>query len=187
MAQHWPATEIATLILEGFDDYRAQFHRITAGAPARFEQAHWQEAQQASAERINLYEEKVAETVERLTRAMAGIDLVDVERWPIAKSAYITLIDPRLDDELAETWFNSIFCGLFSHDNISDGTMFVHTTRAIRTRASTAQAASCARRWRTSSTTTASPWTTTTASATWSAWITCCTPTCRTGCARTRP
>ncbi|MFV3334891.1 bifunctional isocitrate dehydrogenase kinase/phosphatase [Pseudomonas sp. NY15437] len=129
MAQHWPATEIATLILEGFDDYRAKFHQITAGAPARFEQAQWQEAQRASAERIELYEEMVAETVGRLTRAMAGIDLVDVERWPIVKSAYITLIDPRLDDELAETWFNSIFCGLFSHDNISDGTMFVHTTR----------------------------------------------------------
>ena len=51
-----------------------------------------------------------------------------MERWPIIKNAYIAQIDLRLDDELAETWFNSIFCGLFSHDNISDGTMFVHTT-----------------------------------------------------------
>ncbi|MEZ0199920.1 isocitrate dehydrogenase kinase/phosphatase AceK regulatory subunit, partial [Pseudomonas qingdaonensis] len=38
-------------------------------------------------------------------------------------------IDPRLDDELAETWYNSLFCSLFSHDLISDGCMFIHTTR----------------------------------------------------------
>ncbi|CDF85367.1 Isocitrate dehydrogenase kinase/phosphatase [Pseudomonas knackmussii B13] len=120
---------IAQAILQGFDDYREGFRQITDGAPARFEQAQWQEIQHASAARINLYEEKVGETVARLTREFAAADLQDVERWPLIKSAYIGLIDPRNDDELAETWFNSIFCGLFSHDNISDGTMFVHTTR----------------------------------------------------------
>ena len=35
-------------------------------------------------------------------------------------ATYINLIDSRFDDELAETWFNSIFCGLFSHDLISE-------------------------------------------------------------------
>lgn len=129
MVQSAPASEIAALILRGFDDYREQFREITDGARARFEQAQWQEAQRASAQRINLYEEKVAETVAGLCAGLADSELLDVERWPIIKSAYIAQIDLRLDDELAETWFNSIFCGLFSHDNISDGTMFVHTTR----------------------------------------------------------
>lgn len=129
MVQSAPASEIAALILRGFDDYREQFREITDGARARFEQAQWQEAQRASAQRINLYEEKVAETVAGLRAGLADSELLDVERWPIIKSAYIAQIDLRLDDELAETWFNSIFCGLFSHDNISDGTMFVHTTR----------------------------------------------------------
>ncbi|SDH93261.1 bifunctional isocitrate dehydrogenase kinase/phosphatase [Pseudomonas panipatensis] len=121
--------QIAQTILQGFDDYRERFRQITDGAPARFEQALWQEAQRASAERINLYEDKVAETVARVIGDFGREALLDVERWPLIKSAYIRLIDPRNDDELAETWFNSIFCGLFSHDNISDGTMFVHTTR----------------------------------------------------------
>lgn len=129
MVQSAPASEIAALILRGFDDYREQFREITDGARARFEQAQWQEAQRASTQRINLYEEKVAETVAGLRVGLADSELLDVERWPIIKSAYIAQIDLRLDDELAETWFNSIFCGLFSHDNISDGTMFVHTTR----------------------------------------------------------
>ncbi|HCS46190.1 MAG TPA: hypothetical protein DIW52_25845, partial [Pseudomonas sp.] len=55
MPQHWPAADIARMILDGFDDYREHFRQITDGARARFEQAKWQEAQIASAARINLY------------------------------------------------------------------------------------------------------------------------------------
>ena len=129
MPQQWPAGDIAKLILEGFDDYREHFRQITNGARVRVEQAQRQEIQQASAARINLYEEKVAEVTELLRQAHADEVLLDVSQWPLVKSAYIALIDLRFDDELAETWFNSIFCGLFKHDQISDGCMFIHTTR----------------------------------------------------------
>ncbi|HLV16745.1 MAG TPA: isocitrate dehydrogenase kinase/phosphatase AceK regulatory subunit, partial [Pseudomonas sp.] len=128
MAQQWPV-DIARSILHGFDDYREQFKLITDGARRRFEQAQWQEIQQASAARIALYEEKAQETAERLQREFPTEQLMDVQMWPLIKSAYIEQINPRSDDELAETWFNSIFCHLFSHDCISDGTMFIHTTR----------------------------------------------------------
>lgn len=53
-------------------------------------------------------------------------ELLDVECWLIIKSVYIVQIDLWLDDELVEIWFNLIFCGLFSYDNISDGMMFVY-------------------------------------------------------------
>lgn len=129
MAQQWPAAEIARQILLGFDDYREQFRLITEGARARFEQAQWQEAQRASAARISLYEEKASETRHRLLAHFDKNELLQVDNWPQVKSAYIDQINPRYDDELSETWYNSIFCGLFSHDCISDGTMFIHTTR----------------------------------------------------------
>lgn len=129
MSQSWPAAEIARMILDGFDDYREHFRRITLGARERFEQALWQQIQQAAAARINLYEEKVAQVNGWLRDGFAEAVLLDVEQWPLVKNAYIRLIDPRLDDELAETWYNSIFCSLFSHDLISDGCMFIHTTR----------------------------------------------------------
>ena len=61
MPQPWPAAAIARMILDGFDNYREHFRRITLGARERFEQAQWQAIQQAAAARINLYEEKVAE------------------------------------------------------------------------------------------------------------------------------
>ncbi|MGY4492750.1 bifunctional isocitrate dehydrogenase kinase/phosphatase [Pseudomonas sp. TE3610] len=129
MAQQWPAADIARTILDGFDDYREHFRLITDGARVRFEQAHWQAIQEASAARINLYEAKVSQTVSALREGFDAGVLMDVGQWPLVKSAYIRLIDLRFDDELAETWYNSIFCGLFSHDLITDGCMFIHTTR----------------------------------------------------------
>lgn len=129
MAQQWPAANIARRILDGFDDYREHFRQITDGARSRFEQAQWQEIQRAAAARIALYEEKVAEVGQLLRDGFPEPVLLDVHLWPLVKSAYINLIDVRFDDELAETWFNSIFCALFSHDLISDGCMFIHTTR----------------------------------------------------------
>ncbi|WP_351125307.1 isocitrate dehydrogenase kinase/phosphatase AceK regulatory subunit, partial [Shewanella sp. T24-MNA-CIBAN-0130] len=70
MPQQTPAIDtalsIATVILDGFDDYREHFRQITDGARQRFEKAQWQQAQVASAARINLYEEKVGEVTARL-------------------------------------------------------------------------------------------------------------------------
>ncbi|MBZ3664362.1 bifunctional isocitrate dehydrogenase kinase/phosphatase [Pseudomonas monteilii] len=140
MTQHWPAGEIARMILDGFDDYREHFRRITLGARERFEQARWQDCQRAAAARINLYEKKVGEVNGWLRDAFDDEVLLEVGQWPLVKSAYIGLIDPRLDDELSETWYNSLFCSLFSHDQISDGCMFIHTTRpSIRSHQRAAQ------------------------------------------------
>ncbi|BCQ67609.1 hypothetical protein PEQA60_15990 [Pseudomonas sp. Eqa60] len=192
MSQSWPAADIARMILDGFDDYREHFRQITDGARQRFEQAQWQQAQKASAARINLYEEKVGETVARLHQAFSSESLMDVSQWPLVKSAYISLIDLRFDDELSETWYNSIFCGLFSHDLISDGCMFIHTTRPSLRRARAAQTRSYKPQgelatmleqvfadYRFSEDYADLP-------GTCGAWRRNCGRTCRTGCARTR-
>lgn len=139
MPQSWPAAAIAKMILEGFDDYREHFLRITDGARTRFEGALWQDAQAASAARINLYEQKVSEVSQRLQSTYAGQGLFEARHWPLVKGAYIRLIDLRFDDELAETWYNSTFCSLFSHDLISDDCMFIHTTRPALRQARAAQ------------------------------------------------
>ncbi|MES2868070.1 MAG: bifunctional isocitrate dehydrogenase kinase/phosphatase [Pseudomonadota bacterium] len=139
MPHSWPAAAIAHMILDGFDDYREHFRQITDGARARFEKAQWQEAQTASAARINLYEQKVSEVRQRLQTVFAKQDLLDAGQWPRVKSAYVSLIDLRFDDELAETWYNSTFCSLFSHDLISDDCMFIHTTRPALRQARAAQ------------------------------------------------
>lgn len=124
-----PAYRLASTILHGFDEYRARFKQITADASRRFKEAAWHEAQQASAERINLYEEKVTETFARLEQTFAPEVLTHFEYWRDARNHYAELISQRLDYELAETYFNSLFCSLFHHRHIRNDWMFVYSSR----------------------------------------------------------
>lgn len=129
MTMHCHAVAIARQILDSFDDYREQFRTITNLGRERFEQAQWQDIQDASAERIQLYKIRVGVAREALL-SEHGVDiLLNIACWPEIKQSYISQINARPDDELAETWFNSIFNSLFSHDLISDECMFVHSTR----------------------------------------------------------
>ena len=99
--KHSPAYRLAATILHGFDEYRSRFKEITADASRRFRDAAWREAQHASAERIDLYDEKVEETLERLKRSFGDEDLTNFECWREARNHYAELISQRLDYELA--------------------------------------------------------------------------------------
>ncbi len=127
--KHSPSYRLAATILHGFDEYRSRFKQITADASRRFRDAAWREAQQASAERINLYDEKVQDTLARLRRTFDDDLLTHCECWREARQHYAELIDQRLDYELAETFFNSMFCSLFHHRHIRNDWMFVYSSR----------------------------------------------------------
>ncbi|WP_280548673.1 bifunctional isocitrate dehydrogenase kinase/phosphatase [Halomonas sp. 11-S5] len=127
--KHSPAYHLAATVLYGFDEYRSRFKQITADASRRFRDAAWREAQQASAERIDLYDEKVQETLARLRRTFDDDLLTHCECWGEARRHYAELIDQRLDYELAETFFNSMFCSLFHHRHIHNDWMFVYSSR----------------------------------------------------------
>lgn len=123
-----PAYRLAATILHGFDEYRSRFKLITLDARRRFQEAAWKEAQQASAERINLYQEKVDETLGKLRRTIDADSLTHCECWREAKQHYAEMISQRLDYELAETYFNSLFCSVFHHRHIRDDWMFVYSS-----------------------------------------------------------
>ena len=127
--KHSPAYRLAATVLHGFDEYRARFKQITSDASRRFRDAAWREAQQASAARINLYGEKVEETLGRLQRTFAQEVLAHCETWREARGHYAQLISQRLDYELAETFFNSLFCSVFQHRHIRNDWMFVYSSR----------------------------------------------------------
>lgn len=132
MSVRCPAAAIARQILNGFDTYRKEFRQITNLGRYRFEQAQWQEIQHASARRIQIYKEHILQTREGLVSLYGEEMLLDVDNWSEIKKSYIGQIDLRLDDELSETWYNSIFNSLFSHDKICNENMFVQTTRTGR-------------------------------------------------------
>lgn len=126
------AVAIARQLLNGFDIYREEFRRITNRGRQQFEQAQWQDIQLASARRIQIYKEHILATRSELLQLHGENYLLNIDYWPAIKSAYIELIDSRLDDELSETWFNSMFNSLFTHDKICNDCMFVQTTRQGR-------------------------------------------------------
>jgi isocitrate dehydrogenase kinase/phosphatase len=106
------AQAIARTILDGFERHYRLFQEITAGARRRFESADWGTVQRVSRERIHYYDQRVDETLERL-RSRYGIREPDEALWRRIKVEYVHLLHQHRQPELAETYFNSVFCHLF--------------------------------------------------------------------------
>ncbi|MEH6628061.1 MAG: bifunctional isocitrate dehydrogenase kinase/phosphatase [Motiliproteus sp.] len=121
------AVNIAKTINNGFDGYREKFEQISGGAQQRFEQADWLEMQHACTDRVDLYDLSVS-LITAAVRALGAELALDEPTWQDAKQAYSSLITERTDGELAETFFNSIYCRTFKHKAIDDSKIFVRTS-----------------------------------------------------------
>lgn len=101
------AYDIARAMLEGFNRHYRLFRSESARAKQRFEAADWHAQQRAQRERIEFYDLRVKEAVQRLeTEFQAGRQPMDV--WHQAKLHYIGLLIDHHQPELAETFFNSV-------------------------------------------------------------------------------
>ncbi|WP_353056876.1 isocitrate dehydrogenase kinase/phosphatase AceK regulatory subunit [Microbulbifer sp. MLAF003] len=133
MTNHSPtARRIAKTILNGFDAYFADYQNITLGAKARFETASWQAAHQANKERIDLYKTKVNQVL-KLVHSVTSKDTSQLDLWRDARATYAQLIASHSNYEIAETFFNSVFCSQFKHANIHDSNIFVKPSRPRKT------------------------------------------------------
>ncbi|MEZ5479259.1 MAG: bifunctional isocitrate dehydrogenase kinase/phosphatase [Thiolinea sp.] len=106
------AQGIATTILEGFNRHFSIYQQITSGAGQRFEHADWRAVQLASRERIVLYDHRVEEAM-ALVRELYGIHELNTALWRQVKLCYIRLLSAHRQPELAETFYNSVFCRQF--------------------------------------------------------------------------
>ncbi len=114
----------ARTILDGFESYFAEFQNITLAARSRFESADWLGIRQASIERIDLYKAKTKQVYEYV-EPIAGDDLHDFEFWREVRRIYAQLLDGHDNFEIAETFFNSVYCTVFRHRKIRDEFAFV--------------------------------------------------------------
>jgi isocitrate dehydrogenase kinase/phosphatase len=128
------ARRIAKTILNGFDAYFADFQNMTLGAKARFEKADWQAMQKHHRERIELYKNKVNQVCS-LVEEVTSKDVSDLELWRQARTACAQLVCNHSNYEIAETFFNSIFCARFAHKHIHDSNMFVKPSRRLEDKA----------------------------------------------------
>ncbi|MEK8085091.1 bifunctional isocitrate dehydrogenase kinase/phosphatase [Aquabacterium sp. A3] len=99
--------DIARALLDGFDRHYRIFSETTAQSKRRFEQADWVGQQTAQRARIEFYDLRVDEAVERL-ESDHGASTLPMAVWHQVKLLYIGLLTGHRQPELAETFFNSV-------------------------------------------------------------------------------
>ena len=118
------AFDIAQAMLEGFDRHYRLFRATSAEAKRRFERADWHGQQRAQRERIEFYDQRVNEAVERL-RSEFDAATLSTDTWQQAKLHYIGLLTDHLRPELAETFFNSVTVKLLHRNYYRNDFIFV--------------------------------------------------------------
>ncbi len=120
------ALQIASTILNGFNRHFTIFSKITKGAKARFVTADWQAEREASRERIAFYDKRVKDAIADL-QSLFSLEPFDSRLWFDVKREYVQLISDHLQPELAESFYNSVFCALFHRDYFGNDYIFVRS------------------------------------------------------------
>ncbi|WP_322111092.1 bifunctional isocitrate dehydrogenase kinase/phosphatase [Thalassotalea hakodatensis] len=121
---------IARTILNGFERHIYLFSQITKSAQTRFEQGQWLAIQAASRDRNDYFDLRVQETLAVL-RDDFRIETLDDTLWRQVKQFYIALLQTHPQAELAESFYNSVFCHLFDRRYYFNDFIFVESCLAI--------------------------------------------------------
>jgi isocitrate dehydrogenase kinase/phosphatase len=118
------AYDIAQALLEGFNRHYRLFREASSQARERFEQADWHGQQRAQRERIEYYDKRVDEAVQRL-RGEFSVDQLSMDTWQQVKLHYIGLLTDHHQPELAETFFNSVTSKVLHRSYFNNDFIFV--------------------------------------------------------------
>ncbi len=118
------AFHVAQALLDGFDRHYRLFRAASAAAKARFETADWHGQQRAQRERIEFYDQRVQEAVERL-QGEFDIANLSMDSWQQVKLHYIGLLTDHHQPELAETFFNSVTTKILHREYFRNDFIFV--------------------------------------------------------------
>ncbi|URI10688.1 bifunctional isocitrate dehydrogenase kinase/phosphatase [Aquincola tertiaricarbonis] len=118
------AFHIAQALRDGFNRHYTLFRQTSAEAKQRFEQADWQGQQRAQRERIEFYDLRVDEAVQRLLNEFDANDL-PMDVWQQVKLHFIGLLTDHHQPELAETFFNSVTTRVLHHSYFLNDFIFV--------------------------------------------------------------
>jgi isocitrate dehydrogenase kinase/phosphatase len=117
---------IASTILTGFNRHFSIFTKITKGARERFENADWDAERLSSQKRILFYDARVKDANQFLKKQF-DMSHFSGPLWFDVKREFIQLIQNHHQPELAETFYNSVFCGLFHRDYFDNDYIFVRS------------------------------------------------------------
>ena len=118
------ALRVAQAMLDGFNKHYRIFREACQAARRHFESGSWAEVQRAHRERIDFYDKRVRETVERIQGGLLqGSD--DDAAWQQIKLHYIGLLTYHKQPECAETFFNSVCCKILHRTYFHNNFIFV--------------------------------------------------------------
>lgn len=127
----WPGITDCSNLLQGFDAQYGRFLEVTSGAQQRFEQADWHAVQQAMKNRIHLYDHHVGLVVEQL-RCITNGQSTDAAFLLRVKEHYTRLLPDYPRFEIAESFFNSVYCRLFDHRSLTPERLFIFSSQPER-------------------------------------------------------
>lgn len=121
--ENW-AEELSEAILAGFNQHYRLFCNYSKQAHQGFLEARWRFLQEIHRERVDLYDEQVERCIEHLKQCYG---CHDAERWQSVKQIYRERLLNHPQPDLAETFYNSVFCRLFDRRYFNNEYIFVES------------------------------------------------------------
>lgn len=121
--ENW-AEELSEAILAGFDQHYRLFCNYSKQAHQGFLEAQWRFLQDIHRERVDLYDEQVERCIEHLKQ---NYGCMNAERWQNVKQIYRERLLNHPQPDLAETFYNSVFCRLFDRRYFNNEYIFVES------------------------------------------------------------
>ncbi len=122
------ARVIALALRDGFDRHYALFRECARAAKRHFEAGQWRAIRHLGHDRIDYYDRRVAETVERIEREFHPVDPDGIGAdalWERVKLHFIGLLIDHRQPECAETFFNSVSCKILHRTYFHNRFIFV--------------------------------------------------------------
>ena len=112
----------ARCIIDGFNRHFQLFSAITQKAGDWFANGDWQQLRDAVRKRISFYDTRVSETIEALKQSDVP---TDIATWRKIKAEYLLLLQQgHLQPELAESFYNTVFCRVFASNYYNNANIF---------------------------------------------------------------
>jgi isocitrate dehydrogenase kinase/phosphatase len=134
-----PADEAAKAcaknVAQGFLQYEKQFRALTAKAGTHFQECDWQNSQQVSFDRDQLFDAAVARTLKSFEDAAGNLAL-DPTFWQAARQEFALQVEGLHDGGLRRSFFNAVFKSCFESDSMLPRCGFVpisYTDLAMKT------------------------------------------------------
>ncbi|MCS5592712.1 MAG: bifunctional isocitrate dehydrogenase kinase/phosphatase [Gammaproteobacteria bacterium] len=122
--------EVAKRILGGFNQHYENIKSASIKAKECFEKRQWDQIEKESKSRLNFYDKQVDLYCAEL-KACLGQREREPTFWKSVKRYYVDLINNHQQPELAETFFNSVFCHLFERSFYNNQYIFTRPSVSI--------------------------------------------------------